>query len=942
MAVSKVILNGVTQMDVTDTTADASEVLSGEDFYLRNGVKSTGTLQVVNPASIANTFSTSSTYAVGDYVLYEGSVYQCNTAITTAGAWDSSKWDAIVLADELNEVTNGTLALSSSLVTTLESGTDFNTLTDGASYKIGTAAAAEACPNCPRGTAGRLIVLQTSMAGRIVQIYVSNGTPPQIFMRYYSGSTFYSWVQLATSDAYVSNSVLYQYNAFNALDLGNGSNRTHNGITYTKNDDGTWTIDGTATDLSFANIISSSTSFPSYIVPGRKYKFKFNGGTVPIKLYTYYSSSEYRSIDRSEDFEVEFPSYAVGLILRLNIPSGASYSNEVIKYEFVPEVYDCSDNLITDILSPIDDIGYINDTTGDIGTNAGTKYDYTDYIDISGYSSILYRRIKSTNSSPASGLAFYDSSKTYIEGERVVGGQEVLEYHEEIRFLGVPSNAKYARFTVLHDTTTYGDFSLRGTRKLSSVGSSGSGSSIIPKGACDSTSTATVFIATVPGVTELRDGVCIWLTNGVITSASGCTLNVNGLGAKPLYSSQAASTAVTTQFNVAYTALLVFNSTRVSGGCWDYVYGYDTNTTYTPQKLGFGYGTCTTTGTTVAKVATLSSYVLNTNGMVSIKFANAVCANATLNVNSKGAKAIYYRGAAITDGIIKAGDIATFVYSTNYHLIAIDRAINSASDIEGLASAIKNVPNCDLLGIAGFTDYYYIDADGVETVNIEFKHTKVIPCLPNHTYKLTATSVSANAGWYIRTHAYIDGVWSRQLAVTNVLSAGGQSIEQNVTLSATENGITVSYIPARLADAPVLVDSTISSGYHDIYWATYGVTTFNEVYNALSAGKLVMAYDNGTLGVNAVPLTAVPDYQAGIIYFCSPMRYNPNSGVYQSDIYTLEYEHDTWNALGSATMPDSSRVAVNQGTANAGKFLVVGSNGDVTPVAMSAWQGGNY
>ncbi len=849
MAVSKVILNGVTQMDVTDTTADASEVLSGEDFYLRNGVKSTGTLQVVNPASIANTFSTSSTYVVGDYVLYEGSVYQCNTAITTAGAWDSSKWDAIVLADELNEVANGTLALSSSLVTTLQSGTDFNTLTTGASYKIGTAAAAEACPNCPRGTAGRLIVLQTSMAGRIVQIYVSNGTPPQIFMRYYSGSTFYSWVQLATSDAYVSNSVLYQYNAFNALDLGSGSNRTHNGITYTKNDDGTWTIDGTATDgTSFCNIIESSSTFPSFIIPGRKYKFRFNGGTVPIKLYTYYSSGVYPSIERSEDFEVEFPSYAVGLILRFNIPYGASYSNEVVKYEFVPEVYDCSDNLVTDISYAVDDVGYIEFSTGNVGTASGTVYDYTDYIDISGYSSILYERIKSTNSSPSSGMAFYDSSKVFIEGERVIHGQDATGYHEEIRFLGVPSNAKYARFTVLHDTTTYGDFGLRGTRKLSSVGSSGSGSPIIPKGACDSTSTATVFTATVPGVTELRDGVCIWLTNGVITSASGCTLNVNGLGAKPLYASQSSASAVTTQFDAAYTALLIYNSTRVSGGCWDYVYGYNTNTTYTPQKLGFGYGTCTTAGATAAKVATLSSYTLTTNGMVSIKFANAVCANATLNVNSKGAKAIYYRGAAITDGIIKAGDIATFVYSTNYHLIAIDRVINSASDIEGLAPAIKNVPNCDLFGIAGFIDNYYIAQDGTETYMSGVKRTNIIPVSSGHTYQFTAFSAEASASWTIRIHAYIDGVWSRQLAAISVASTGGQEIVQNVTLSLTENGVIIHYIPDRTAGLPVFTDLTIMS----------------------------------------------------------------------------------------------TKLNANQGIANAGKFMVVGSDGTVAPVTMSAWQGGNY
>lgn len=38
----------------------------------------------------------------------------------------------------------------------------------------------------------------------------------------------------------------------------------------------------------------------------------------------------------------------------------------------------------------------------------------------------------------------------------------------------------------------------------------------------------------------------------------------------------------------------------------------------------------------------------------------------------------------------------------------------------------------------------------------------------------------------------------------------------------------------------------------------------------------------------------------------------------------------------------NGKVAVSQGAANAGKFLIVGSDGNVAPVAMTAWQGGSY
>ena len=101
----------------------------------------------------------------------------------------------------------------------------------------------------------------------------------------------------------------------------------------------------------------------------------------------------------------------------------------------------------------------------------------------------------------------------------------------------------------------------------------------IPYGHVDSTSTSTKFTATVPGVTELRDGTCVMLKNGVVTSASGFTINVNGLGAKPVYSNMAAATAESTMFNVNYTMLFVYDSKRVNNesGAWILYRGYNSN-----------------------------------------------------------------------------------------------------------------------------------------------------------------------------------------------------------------------------------------------------------------------------------------------------------------------------------------------------------------------------
>lgn len=104
----------------------------------------------------------------------------------------------------------------------------------------------------------------------------------------------------------------------------------------------------------------------------------------------------------------------------------------------------------------------------------------------------------------------------------------------------------------------------------------------IPWGKVDSTSTSTVYTATVPGITELRDGVTVMLMNGVVTSASGFTININNLGARPVYSTLSAASRATTLFNIGYTLLLVYNThrdtTNFPDGVWDAYYGYDSNT----------------------------------------------------------------------------------------------------------------------------------------------------------------------------------------------------------------------------------------------------------------------------------------------------------------------------------------------------------------------------
>lgn len=52
-------------------------------------------------ASIAPAFSSTDTYAEGDLVIYNSLLYICIDAVTTPGAWDSTKWSRSTILDEI-------------------------------------------------------------------------------------------------------------------------------------------------------------------------------------------------------------------------------------------------------------------------------------------------------------------------------------------------------------------------------------------------------------------------------------------------------------------------------------------------------------------------------------------------------------------------------------------------------------------------------------------------------------------------------------------------------------------------------------------------------------------------------------------------------------------------------------------------------------------------
>ena len=210
-------------------------------------------------------------------------------------------------------------------------------------------------------------------------------------------------------------------------------------------------------------------------------------------------------------------------------------------------------------------------------------------------------------------------------------------------------------------------------------------------GTCDTAAATAEKAVTISGSGfSLSAGQMISVKFTNSNSASSVKLNVNSTGAKPIWYNTAEYTSNSKDV-CGYAGRVT--TYMYNGSHWVWVSsGTDNNTTYSPHSLGFGYATCDTAEATTAKVATLSSYALTKNGIVSVKFSYAVPASSTLNINSKGAKSIYFRNTAITANVIKAGDTATFIYDGSYYqLLSVDRwhndIVNHTHNYAGSSSA---------------------------------------------------------------------------------------------------------------------------------------------------------------------------------------------------------------------------------------------------------------
>ena len=122
-------------------------------------------------------------------------------------------------------------------------------------------------------------------------------------------------------------------------------------------------------------------------------------------------------------------------------------------------------------------------------------------------------------------------------------------------------------------------------------------------------------------------------------------------------------------------------------------------------------------GTSTALTAGINNFELVAGAYVNVKVGD-VGANATLNVNNTGAKAIYYSDTPIKDNILSTDHIYTFIYDgTQWNIVGdiTNNDIMIGTTAEWRANPTFIPPNGTIII---YTDYSSIENNGV---------TKVIP-----------------------------------------------------------------------------------------------------------------------------------------------------------------------------------------------------------------------
>ena len=360
------------------------------------------------------------------------------------------------------------------------------------------------------------------------------------------------------------------------------------------------------------------------------------------------------------------------------------------------------------------------------------------------------------------------------------------------------------------------------------------------------------------------------MKNGVVTSASGFTIDINGLGAKPVYSNMAAETRETTIFNVNYTLLLIYDSTRVEGGCWINYRGYYSDS----NSIGYQLRT----NSTVLKTADASRYYrlffTSANGThwVPANTAKDNSATSTKTVNQRAidphGRIIYY---SATTNLSAESDVSA-AYCWDQYVFALGYSFNRTGKALALTTKtpvyIKCAPQADGSAIIDSTTPYVQSLPSTEDgkiyifLGIAYSATNVelVPNHPVYEYKDGAirlwTNASSSPGIESETYEVLFG---GQFTVTTAADAEHEHpwVRTNITSGSiredTRYRITFdgeSYVLPGFGLCTTYNDEAAGRVGYDSFTAVGAVTLFRISYSGLFVKPqnvpFLLVYGDGT------------------------------------------------------------------------------------------------
>ena len=362
---------------------------------------------------VAAQYSSSSTYNVGDYVIYNDSLYRCTTAITTAETWTAAHWTAAVLSADVANISES-LKYQNLLPV---HGAKINTLRNGIIYKwenetciVSGLASSGSWDNIVSSSDALPDYLETGKTYKFELNSTDSNINAQIYF-FSGGSSFYEdvsdtfvfylsssitgiiirlWVASGLSVSGNVTPTLSEYN--DAFEIHSESSYDYNyplidGIKAPAGGNGIiwrwgnlkWYVYGTASTGTFRNIIDLSSGFNDYFKAGKSYQFIYDStdSKIKVELITYKSGTYYSTERINYDYIWHIPDDASGIIVRLYVASGDSVDGYIS-----PKLYRCfpyaQPQASLKIANFGDSITWGRDGAGSASTQ--TQYTITNYL----------------------------------------------------------------------------------------------------------------------------------------------------------------------------------------------------------------------------------------------------------------------------------------------------------------------------------------------------------------------------------------------------------------------------------------------------------------------------------------------------------------------------------------------------------------------------------